>query len=369
MLRHGRLQTPFWIYPLVRLAGTLALAVGGLGFHALFSDQLSDGSTAHAQSAAVSIAQRSDRAPAVLWRDPTVNQRGDLFYGPGGAAHQPDRQRTFTFVREDLSGSHPKFEVRDDRSVRWKVKLGTEARPETAATRIVWAAGYSADEDYFVDEIHVDGMPAHLHRGQRLVEGNGIVRNVRLERILKDRTEIGSWAWRQNPFSGTRELNGLRVLMAIINNWDVKDINNGVYVTTKPESQDVVDAREFEVKDLGSTFGSTGLERTDHTNGRLGTYRNTPFITRVTSQSVSFATPARPDLIVFANTPQFLRRLRLQWIGRDIPRSDAKWMGDVLAHIPQSQIRDAFRAGGYTPDEIDGFTAIIESRIRQLSAL
>jgi hypothetical protein len=352
-----------------RFAGTLSLAVAALGFHALVSDQLSDQSTAHAQSTAVTITRRSDGAPAVLWRDPTVNARGDLFYGPGGAEHQPDEHGTFTFVREDLSGSHLKFEVRDDRGVKWKVKLGSEARPETVATRLVWAAGYSADEDYFVDEIHVDGMPARLHRGQRLVEKNGIIRHVRLKRMPKDRTEIGTWAWRQNPFSGTRELNGLRVLMALINNWDLKDVNNGVYVNAAPDGQDVADARVFEVKDLGATFGSVGLERTDQADGRLRTYRSTPFITRMTPTTVSFATPGLPEPLVFANVPQYLRRLKLLWIGRDIPRSDAKWMGVVLAHIPQSQIRDAFRAAGYAPNEVDGFTAILESRIQQLNAL
>jgi hypothetical protein len=369
MLRKDQFPKAYWVHPLVRFAGTLALAAGAFGFQSLFTDRLSDRSTAYAQSNAVSIARQSDRAPAVLWHDPSTNKRGDLFYGPGGAAHQPDEQSPFTFVREDLSGSHPKFEVRDDRGVRWKVKLGTEARPETVATRLVWAAGYSADEDYFVDEIHVDGMPARLHRGQRLVEGNGIVRNVRLKRMLEERTEIGTWAWRKNPFSGTRELNGLRVLMAVMNNWDVKDVNNSVYVRTPADSHEVPDARVFEVKDLGSTFGSTGLERTDHANGRLRSYRGTPFITRLTAETVSFDTPRRPDWIVLANTPEFLRRMRLLWIGRDIPRSDAKWMGDVLAQIPRSQIRDAFQAAGYAPDEVDGFTAIFEARIQQLSAL
>ena len=53
-----------------------------------------------------------------------------------------------TFVDEDLKGSNPKFVVRDAAGVKWKIKLGTEARPETAATRLVWAVGYSADEDY-----------------------------------------------------------------------------------------------------------------------------------------------------------------------------------------------------------------------------
>ena len=76
---------------------------------------------------------------------------------------------TVTFVKEDLDGSSPKFLVRDQDGQKWKVKLGIEARPETAASRIVWAVGYYANEDYFVRELQVLGMPDRLHRGERLI--------------------------------------------------------------------------------------------------------------------------------------------------------------------------------------------------------
>ena len=38
----------------------------------------------------------------------------------------------------------------------WRVKLGEEARPETAATRLLWALGYFADEAYLVPEMVVE---------------------------------------------------------------------------------------------------------------------------------------------------------------------------------------------------------------------
>jgi len=354
------------LFRLIRFGGALTLAAGILGSRTLFSERVTDPSKAMAQSRTAFVAHPINEAPAVLWRPSSAGERQDLFYGPGGAAHQPDSHDTFTFVQEDLSGSHPKFEVRDSHGVGWKVKLGTEARPETVATRLVWAAGYWADEDYFVDEMHVDGMPARLHRGQRLVDAGGIVRNVRLKRISDHRKDLGQWAWRRNPFSGTRELNGLRVLMAIINNWDVKDVNNAIYEMPRDGG---ASERVFEVKDLGSSFGSSGLERTDHANGDLSAYRRTPFITRVTAETVSFRTPRLPDWIVIANVPQFYKRLGLRWIGKDIPRSDARWMGQLLSRLSRDQVRDAFRAAGYAPDEVEGFAAVLESRIRQLTAL
>src|SRR5262245_53026793 len=81
--------------------------------------------------------------PAVLWRNPSDISSRDLFYGPGGREHAPGD--SFTFLKEDLDGSNPKYTVTDAAGVKWKVKLGEEAKPETAATRFVWAAGYFAD--------------------------------------------------------------------------------------------------------------------------------------------------------------------------------------------------------------------------------
>ena len=273
-----------------RLGGTVVLAVALLGSPTIFHNLSPHNSTQRTRSGIVTLV---DDAHAVLWSEPTDVERRDLFYGPGGRAHQP--HGTFTFVREDLDGSHPKFEVRDADGVQWKAKLGTEARPETVASRLLWAVGYSAEEEYFVDEIRVNEMPAHIHRGQRMIDSNGTMHGVRLKRESDDRTKVGEWSWHQNPFTGTRELNGLRVLMAVINNWDLKDINNSVFELKQPH-EEAANTRVYEVSDLGSSFGSAGLERTDRSNGDLRTYRRTPFITHLTSDEVQFDVPRRPGL-------------------------------------------------------------------------
>ncbi len=110
------------------------------------------------------IAELGHGAKASLWRDATDIASLNLLYGSGGEDHQP--RGTFTFVQEDMEGSNPKLDVRDQDGVKWKVKLGAEARPEVAATRLVWAAGYFTNEDYFLEDLHVEGLPSHLHRGQ-----------------------------------------------------------------------------------------------------------------------------------------------------------------------------------------------------------
>ncbi|MGH9395843.1 MAG: hypothetical protein ACRD18_03195 [Terriglobia bacterium] len=305
--------------------------------------------------------------PAMLWRYPTDIASRNLFYGPGGKQHVPGA--TFIFVKEDLNGSNPKYEVRDLAGAKWKIKLGPEARPEVAATRLVWAAGYYANEDYYAPEVRVENMPLHVKRGRKLIGPGGIMHNVRLKRYPKGEKRIGYWQWRRNPFVGTGPLNGLRVLMAVINSWDLKDDNNAVYQEARPEKPELP-PRIYMVKDLGSSLGTTGQSWTDaKSKGNLKSYRRSKFITRETTGYVSFDVPTRPSLNYLIVLPQFITDLRSHWIGRDIPRADAKWLGQLLAHLSQRQIGDAFRAAGYSPQQAAGFTQVIEVRIRDLNQL
>ena len=88
-------------------------------------------------------AKGAANAPAVLWQEPADIASRDMIYGPGGQEHQP--KAPFKFVKEDMNGTSPKFVVTDADGTKWKVKLGLEAHPETAANRLVYAAGYYAD--------------------------------------------------------------------------------------------------------------------------------------------------------------------------------------------------------------------------------
>src|SRR5690242_12836645 len=87
----------------------------------------------------VKKAERPKRDPsaAILWREPTDIKTRNLFYGPGGKDHMP--KGNLVFIQEKMNGVNPKFDVRDEDGVRWGVKFGIEAKPETAATRLVWA--------------------------------------------------------------------------------------------------------------------------------------------------------------------------------------------------------------------------------------
>jgi hypothetical protein len=313
------------------------------------------------------IAELGHGARAALWRDPTDIASLDLIYGSGGADHQP--HGTFTFIQEDMDGSNPKLDVRDEDGVKWKVKLGAEARPEVAASRLVWAAGYFTNEDYFLGSLQIQGLPSHLHRGQDLVAPDGTFHNVRLKRSVKGQEKVGNWQWGSNPFTDTREFNGLRVMMALLNNWDLKDINNAKYENKHSEESEELE-QIYLVSDLGASFGSTGVRvPVDSSKGNLDAYKHSKFISNHTADYVDFGTPSSPTLIETFNLPMFIHRVDLRWIGRHVPRADARWLGELLGQLSQEQIRDAFRAADYSEPEVNEFANVVQSRIAELNAL
>jgi hypothetical protein len=307
--------------------------------------------------------EKTTSAAPILWQDPADITSRDLRFGQGGESHAP-QGIVFHFVKEDLSGTNPKIIVADQAGQKWKMKLGAETKPEVAASRLVWAVGYFANENYFLPQLQITGLPAHLHRGQHFISSGGEVRDARLQRMDKSEEKDGNWKWKQDPFTGTRELNGLRTLMALINNWDLKDVNNKIVI----EKTAGVPSEIYYVSDLGASFGPSGIVLgLSKSRGNLEAYRSSRFITKLTPQYVNFATPRRAALIELVNPPQFIMRLRLRWIGRHIPRADAKWMAELLQRLSPAQIRDAFRAAGYSPEEVEGFATVLENRIASLN--
>ena len=268
---------------------------------------------------------RADAAniPERIWRDPGPVASLNLIFGAGGKAHAPNPKGTFTFVKEDPLATSPKFEVEDGKGVVWKVKLGQESQPETAATRFLWAAGYFVDEDYYVAELTVKGLPA-LHRGQEHVSPGGVVHGARLERKLTGVTKLETWDWFDNPFVGGRELNGLRVMMSLLNNWDLKTVNNSIYA--------VDGERHYLVSDPGATFGNTGNALT-RSKAKPREYADSAFIANVMPDFVDFVLHSRPFFMSAVQPGNYRDRTRMETITRHIPRADAKWLGQRLSML------------------------------------
>lgn len=306
---------------------------------------------------AASAARTAGPAP-VLWQSPGSIGSLNLLNGPGGRAHRPAGK--FTFVEEDKGGTSPKFELVDEQGVKWKVKLGEEAKAETAATRLLWAMGYGTDEDYYLPELRVVNLPK-LERGQQFVSPGGIVRGARLERKMKGQKKGGEWSWFHNPFEGTKELDGLRVMMALLNNWDLKESNNVIY-------QRQGEAPRYAISDLGATFGRTGDAFT-RSKSNLSDYRGAKFIQKVTGSQVDFYLSSRPFILTVFHVPNYVTRTKMQSVVKDIPRAHVKWITQRLRQLSGQQIRDCFRAAGYSPQEVEGFAKVVQARIAQLKRI
>ncbi|HEV2576029.1 MAG TPA: hypothetical protein VGU25_02350 [Acidobacteriaceae bacterium] len=310
------------------------------------------------------IAQ-ADIHNASLWRDPGSIADKDMFYGAGGKDGQP--VPPFKFLEEDMNGTNPKADVEDANGKKWRMKLGEEARPEVVASRLLWAVGYYVNDDYLIHVATVQGLD-NMKRGAKRIHNGEQVIDARFARKPGKDTKVGIWEWKNNPFRDTREFNGLRVMMAVLNSWDLKDVNNAVYTNKKTGRQ------IFLVSDIGATFATNTLEtHRSQDKGNVKNYVDSKFITKTTATTVDFGTPGAPTGALIKSggilAADYVKRKGFEWIGQNIPREDARWVGSMLGQLSHQQLVDAFRAGNFQPESIDQYVSVLESRIAQLKAL
>src|SRR4051812_22698729 len=93
---------------------------------------------------------------AVLWHPVDVGTQ-DLFKGPGGNEMTPDLSN-ITFIERDTKGHNKKYRIKDGSGREWVAKLGSEARPETAAVRLLSGLGYETEINYLVPQLTIPGV-------------------------------------------------------------------------------------------------------------------------------------------------------------------------------------------------------------------
>lgn len=271
----------------------------------------------------------------VLWQQPNDISSRDLFLGPGGTAMRPDLRR-ITFIKEEKGGYSKKYRIRDGSGREWVAKIGKEAQSETSAVRLLWGMGYLTEVNYLVPRI--------------TIPGKGTFTNVRLEARPDNWKRMGEWKWKQNPFTGTPQLQGLKIMMALINNWDLKDSNN---VIIKERGDDEL---RYVISDLGATFGHAST---------------TPLLWRFTRSRNN------PEKYAKSNFFEKVKgdRVVLHYGGKnrgllkDIRVEDAQWIARLLSRLSDEQIRDAFRAANYTPNQIDVLAREVRERTNELVSL
>jgi hypothetical protein len=268
----------------------------------------------------------------VLWRAPQDISSRNLFLGPGGNRMKPDL-RQVKFIKEEKGGYSKKFRIQDAAGREWVAKIGKEAQSETAAVRLVWAAGYETEVNYLVPRL--------------TIPGKGTFQNVRLEARPDSEKRLVEWKWTRNPFVGSREFQGLKVMMLLLANWDIKDSNNQI-IAVKGTDMD-----RYIISDLGATFGKTGrlpfFWRFNRSRNNPKDYVRTKFVNDVDGDIVDFHYSGKKREIF-----------------DDITVDQARWIGDLLSRLSPEQIRDAFRAANYTPEQTRLLTQGVTNRITQL---
>ena len=268
----------------------------------------------------------------VLWKEPVDLETRNLLLGAGSEKMKPALEK-ITYLRDQTGGYSTKYRVRDAAGNEWVAKLGKESQTDTAANRLVWAAGYVTEIAYLVPRL--------------TIEGKGTFENVRLEARPKNVDRIGNWSWESNPFKGTPQLQGLKILMLLINNWDMKDDNNEILATR----DETTGANELQyiVSDLGGSFGKTG--------GIISRSRNKP----------SDYVKAKFIESVKGNHIDFNYGGKNKKLFEDITTSDGQWIAAILSRLSDEQIKDAFRAANYSAEEVAALSGAFRARVNELS--
>jgi hypothetical protein len=300
--------------------------------------------------ATVSIVVLSSYAPAIqekqqkvsslgtplLWQEPVDIASRNLYFGPGGGTMKPNLSKVILVEEKESGAGSLKIRVRDGSNREWVVKVGGEAQAETAASRIVWAAGYYTDISYLAPRVEI--------------EGKGVFENARFEARSKGVKRLDEWLWDNNPFAGTQELQGLKVLLALLDNWNLKNENNQiVYVREDDAGRSEL---RYIISDLDTKLDKTGKHPGMWARSKDDSVLKSRFIDKV-----------KDGLIVFDYGGRHKERLC------DITVGQARWIGGWLAKLSDQQIKDACRAGNYSPEESQTLAAAIRARINELIEL
>jgi hypothetical protein len=293
---------------------------------------------------------------AVIWRNPGPAESIDFAAGPGGRDGAP--APPFEFVEEHGAGTFPCVSVRDARGHDWRVKWGDEVHTEVFAARFAWAAGYFVEVNYFVPSGRIEGA-AMLQRAREYIAEDGTFQDARFELdepgVVKHFDEH-SWAWNDNPFVGTRELNGLKIVMMLLSNWDNKDVRDvargsNTAIFEHRIDRDILEAR-YLIIDWGAALGTWGSHVL--TRGRW----DCPAFTAQTDQ---FILGIEGDRVLWGYKGQ-----RTSDAVMDIRRSDVQWLYGYLERLTDDQLAAGLRASGGTETEIAGFTTALRARIDRL---
>ena len=281
--------------------------------------------------------QTTPAPPAAnLWTEPRDLERRDLYHGQWGSANAPDPMGVYTLVERKHTGVNLGLTVKDEKDREWSVKqpfpggLDSEGPVEVALSRLLSAVGYHQPPVYFLPAFTVkDDFGTHVEVGGRF--------------RLKDPSmkETGYWKWEENPFVGTKPYQGLIVMLMMFNSTDLKNSNNSLY---EFRDGDLV-KQLYVTRDIGAALGDTNpiSPRKNHADS----FEQMPYLLGASNGHIEFA---------YSGWYKNLVRDR-------ITAEEVAWASTLLGRLSDQQWADAFRAGGYEPEDAQRFIAKLKEKI------
>jgi hypothetical protein len=272
-----------------------------------------------------------------LWSEPTNLAERDLTWGSANEKSAPARNEVYTVLALDKSGYSRGYDVKGPDGREWDIKVGNEVQSEIVLSRILWALGYHQPETYYVTDWQLTGTWEHEGEPARF-------------RLESDHENDGEWAWRENPFTGTRQMQGLVAINLLLNNHDLKTSNNRVYrlIDSKAEPR-----RRYVVQDIGASLGKPrGFPYIRGTRNDIDDFESLKLIRKVSGTKVQL------DYRGFHG--DILERLS---------PADVIWAAELMNRLSDAQLDDAFKAGGYEPEIRQRYISKLRSKIHEGLAL
>jgi len=272
-----------------------------------------------------------------FWTEPTDIAQRDLFWGGSRQADAPSTDDVYTVLKLDQTGYSRGYDVTGADGREWAVKVGDEVQTEIVLSRIFWALGYYQPQTFYVTGWQLAGKWDNEGEPARF-------------RLQSDHESDGEWAWLENPFAGTRPLQGLMAISLVLNNWDLKTSNNRIY---RLKADNAEPGRRYVVQDLGAALGKPrGLPHFRGTRNDLEDYEALSLIRKVDGSKVQLDYKGFHTDILNKLSP-----------------ADLVWGCELLNRLSDSQLDDAFRAADYPPEIRQRYIAKIRSKIREGLAL
>ncbi len=291
--------------------------------------------------------------PGVLWRQPHDVGMENWTCGSAGCSVAP--APPFHFVKEDMEGTFPKLSVKDAHGRSWSVKFGGKVIPECFCSRFVAALGYVVEPSYYVASFKLQDT-GRLRRARHFVQPDGTFVRARFQ--LREPTMAflrnHAWSLADNPFRGSRQFAGLRVVMMLLSNWDAKDVREGEEQSNTGVFRAPDGELLYSVFDWGSALGRWGK------------------LMRRTRSDCSGFTADSPDLItgVRGNIVEWRYSGKNQDdVKSGITVDDLRWLAPYLERITAEEIRAGLKASGATPRQTACWAGALEYRMRAIEAV